>query len=61
MEWIWTERLSNRYGKEEVCWVVIRDQKNNLKMYIGKIGIIEMISEIEKPNEDSLQIQFYSN
>ena len=21
-------------------------------MYIGKIGIIEMISEIEKPNED---------
>ena len=30
-------------------------------MYIGKIGIIEMIYEIEKPNEDSLQIQFYSN
>jgi len=29
-------------------------------MYIGKIGIIEMIYEIEKPNEDSLQIQFYS-
>ena len=26
-------------------------------MYIGKIGIIEMIYEIEKPNEDSFQIQ----
>ena len=22
MEWFWTERLSNRYGEEEVCWDV---------------------------------------
>lgn len=29
-------------------------------MYISKIGIIEMIYKIEKPNEDSFQIQFYS-
>lgn len=28
-------------------------------MYIGKIELIGMIFEIEKPNEDSFQIQFF--
>ena len=47
-------------GKRKFIEMLIRDQKNNPKMYISKIGIIEMIYEIEKPNEDSFQIQFYS-
>ena len=47
-------------GKRKFVEMLIQDQKNNLKMYISKIGIIEMIYEIEKPNEDSFQIQFYS-
>jgi hypothetical protein len=46
--------------KRKFVEMLIQDQKNNLKMYISKIEIIELISEIEKPNEDSFQIQFYS-
>ena len=43
-------------GKRRFVELLIRDQKNNLKMYISKIEIIGMIFEIEKPNEDSFQI-----
>ena len=46
-------------GKRKFVKMLIQDQKNNLKMYISKIVIIEMIYEIEKPNEDSFQIQFF--
>ena len=52
----WNESELKNYlidmGKRRFVELLIRDQKNNLKMYISKIGIIEMIYEIEKPNED---------